>query len=168
MKFADRFFYWLGQRILRSERRIRTEEFFRCYQIHPTVRFNYPENTFLMGNISIGEHTYINGGRLKSGKNASIRIGQWCAIGHNVSILAITHHPVISTGDRQERPVIEKDIVIGDHVWIGNNVFIREGVTIGDNAIIGANSVVTKDVPPEAIVAGIPARIIKYKSEITK
>ena len=166
MKFTDKLFYWFGQRLLKAERKHKTELFFREYKVHPTVQFNFPENTYLMGNISIDEHTYINGGRLKSGPNASIKIGKWCAIGHNVSILAITHHPVFSTGDIRSRPLIEKDIVIGDHVWIGNIVFIREGITIGNNVIVGANSVVTKDVPSEAIVAGIPAKIIKFKSEV--
>ena len=66
----------------------------------------------------------------------------------------------------EERPSIEKDIVIGNKVWIGSNVFIREGINIGDNSIIGANSVVVKAVPENAIVGGIPAKIIKYKNGI--
>ena len=53
-------------------------------------------------------------------------------------------------------------IIIGDNVWIGDKVSILSGVSIGENAIIGANSVVTKNVPKNSIVAGIPARIIKY------
>ncbi len=56
-----------------------------------------------------------------------------------------------------------KPCKIGNDVWLGYNVFIKQGVTIGDGAIVGACSVVVKDVPPYAIVAGTPARIIRYR-----
>ena len=52
---------------------------------------------------------------------------------------------------------------IGNDVWIGSGVFIKNGITIGDGAIVGAHAVVTKDVPPYAIVCGNPARIIRYR-----
>ena len=54
-------------------------------------------------------------------------------------------------------------IKIGNDVWIGDGVFIKNGVTIGDGAIIGARAVVTKDVPPYAVVVGVPAKVIKYR-----
>ena len=54
-------------------------------------------------------------------------------------------------------------IHIGNDVWIGDEVFVKNGVTIGDGAVLGARSVVTKDVPPYAIVAGVPAKIIRYR-----
>ena len=55
---------------------------------------------------------------------------------------------------------IEKDIIIGDYVWIGDNVFIDAGVKIGSNSVIGANAVVVKDVPPNSVVGGVPAKIL--------
>jgi maltose O-acetyltransferase len=118
-------------------------------------------NTVLDGNISIGANTYVNSAIIQSGVTSKVAIGEWCAIGTNVNILAITHDTEISTG--QIRPVIERDIIIGNHVWVGSNVFVREGCHIGNNTIIGANSVVITDVPDNAVVAGNPARIIKYK-----
>lgn len=131
--------------------------------------YNLP-NTVSLGkvslvgkNISIGGNTYINSGLIQVGHNSRVVIGEWCAIGYNVSILAITHDNSISTGPENERPIIEKDIIIGNHVWIGSNVFIKEGIIIGDNSIIGANSVVTKNVNKNQIVGGIPAKHIKYK-----
>lgn len=57
----------------------------------------------------------------------------------------------------------DKFIVVGNDVWIGNEVIILRGVTIGDGAVIGAGTVVTKDVPPYAVVSGNPAKIIKYR-----
>lgn len=59
----------------------------------------------------------------------------------------------------------EKECIIGNDVWIGCNSTILRGVTIGDGAVIGANSLVTKDVPPYAIVVGSPAKILKYRFE---
>ena len=55
------------------------------------------------------------------------------------------------------------DVTIGNDVWIGTDSIIRRGITVGDGAVIGANSFVNSDVPPYAIVAGIPAKIIKYR-----
>lgn len=58
-----------------------------------------------------------------------------------------------------------RPIHVGKHVWIGMNATIMKGVTIGDNAIVGAGAIVTKDVPANAIVAGVPAKIIKYRTD---
>lgn len=92
-------------------------------------------------------------------------------IGNNVlgaSRIYITdhYHGRIEPGDLElpptRRPLYSKGpVVIEDNVWIGENVTILPGVTIGRNAIIGANTVVNRDVPPDAVVAGVPARIVK-------
>jgi virginiamycin A acetyltransferase len=61
-------------------------------------------------------------------------------------------------------PIVEyKRITIGNDVWIGARAVILDGITIGDGAIVGACAVVTKDVPPYAVVAGVPARVIRYR-----
>ncbi len=95
----------------------------------------------------------------------SIRIGNNLLTGTNVLITDNSH----GTTDRsmtdihpQQRPLASKGpVVIGNNVWLGNNVCIMPGVTVGDGAIVGANSVVTHDIPPYSVAAGIPARIIK-------
>lgn len=93
-------------------------------------------------------------------------------IGNNVlgaSRIYITdhYHGDISSSDLETVPSKRKltskgSVKIKDNVWIGECVSILPGVTIGENAIIGANSVVNKDVPPNSVVAGVPAKIIKY------
>lgn len=90
---------------------------------------------------------------------AYVNIGDDCFIGPNVSIYTVNHpiDPVVRN-TRQEQ---SKPVSIGDNVWIGGSVTILPGVTIGDNVTIGAGSVVVKDVPPNVVVAGNPARIIK-------
>jgi maltose O-acetyltransferase len=152
--------------LYRSHIKLRDKELRVKHNIAKEVKLNYPENIFLHGNIIIGKYTYINGARIISGPNSKVQIGEWCAIGHNVNIIAWTHHPEFATGDERKRPSIEKDIIIGNNVWIGTNVFIKEGIRIGDNSSIGANSVVTKDIEPNSIVAGAPAKLIRKKQLI--
>lgn len=127
-------------------------------KIEDDVILSYP--IFLKGNVSIGKGTYINSySHIKTGSNSKVRIGVYCEISYNVHIWAISHDILYPTGPN--RKLVEKDITIGDYVWIGANVFIKEGVYIGSHSIIGANSVVTKDVLPNTLVAGVPAKIIR-------
>jgi acetyltransferase-like isoleucine patch superfamily enzyme len=94
-----------------------------------------------------------------------VKIGKWCAIGHNVTILAVTHDTGISTGPEQLRPSRKGDVIIDDGVWIGSNVIITPGVHIGKMCVIGGNSVVTKDLPPYTICAGIPCKVLRKKED---
>lgn len=89
---------------------------------------------------------------------SQIEIGSDGAIGRDVIIRDYDGHTIEMEGYE-----IAKPIRIGNHVWIGNRAMILKGVTIGDGAIVAAGSIVTKDVPAHAVVAGIPARIIKQK-----
>ena len=114
-------------------------------------------------NITLGSHSYINGGYLASSKKAGICIGKWCAIGYNVSIISKTHDVFLPTGPNP-LPKKEGNINIGDGVWIGNNVVILPNVDIGDFAVIGANSVVTKNIPAFAVAVGIPCQV-KYMKD---
>lgn len=127
-------------------------------------------------NSVIGYQTYI-------GKYSTINdsiIGKFCSIAEGVKIglynhymYAVTTHPFASLeefGFTEEnyysddiRKSVRKPVIIGNDVWIGVNAIVLRGVVIGDGAVIGAGSVVTKDVPPYAIVGGNPAKILKYR-----
>lgn len=111
------------------------------------------------GNIIMGQNSYMNSGQLVTGKKSKITIGNDCAIGYDVKIIAITHDKNNPMG--KNRKTLEKNITIGNNVWIGSNVFIREGIQIGNNVIIGAGSIITKNIPSNKIAVGNPCRIIK-------
>lgn len=119
-------------------------------------------NSFLI----IGEDTYIgeqNNIRAGGGK---ITIGKKCLISQQVSIIA-SNHSILLDQNIMDQPWDEANnfVTIGDDVWVGCSVQILPGVTIGNGAVIGAGSVVTRDVEPNSIVVGNPARHLKYRSK---
>lgn len=94
-----------------------------------------------------------------------VSIGHDVMMGRDVVIVAVNHafdnldRPMIDQGHRPPQPV-----TIGDDVWIGDRVLIAPGVTVGNGAILALGAVVTKDVPPYAIVGGNPARVLKFRN----
>lgn len=113
--------------------------------------------------ISIGAGTFINY-NLTALDVAPIVIGRDCQLGPHVQLLTPTHP--IDPRMRRDKLESAKPITIGDNVWLGGGVIVLPGVTIGDNSIIGAGAVVTKDVPPDVIAVGNPARVIRSVSEV--
>jgi acetyltransferase-like isoleucine patch superfamily enzyme len=111
--------------------------------------------------LVIGEGTYINRNVFLDATEL-IQIGKQCGIGPGCYITDHDHglDPKLAP---LEQVLISQPTYIGDRVWIGANVTILKGVTIGDDAVIGAGSVVTKDIPPQAIAVGNPAKVIRYK-----
>jgi acetyltransferase-like isoleucine patch superfamily enzyme len=107
--------------------------------------------------ISIGNHTHI-GDRAYLRGGGKIMIGQWCQIANSVIIVTGNHN---LNGKLYYDNVSYKDVFIGNNVWIASNAIILSGVKIGDNSVVAAGTVVTKDVPENVVVAGVPARIIK-------
>ena len=137
------------------------------YRIHPT--FYWGEGTLIYGegNISIDENSYVgrNSFILAHPAGKSVSIGKGCAISHGVHIRTEINKRKRHYSEDLASPPLGADIRIGDYVWIGANAFIGGGITIGDNSIVGANSVVTRDVPPNSIVAGVPARVVGTKED---
>jgi acetyltransferase-like isoleucine patch superfamily enzyme len=124
------------------------------------------------GKIVLGTYSFL---REKSviGSVKSVIIGDYTSIADYVVIMDNNNHP-LNPEDRQIKSSSEKgsdyrkwrhseadSIVIGRNVWIGSFARVCKGVNIGDNAIVAANAVVTKDVPPNTIVAGNPAKVVK-------
>jgi acetyltransferase-like isoleucine patch superfamily enzyme len=129
------------------------------------------------GMLEVGEHSY---GGFKvlvfSGDSARVKIGKWCSIASDVEIMpggnhridTVTSYPMRQylVPDHMERvgkPWSKGDVTVGNDVWIGQGAKILGGVTIGDGAVVAAWSVVSKDVPPYAIVAGVPARVVRKR-----
>ncbi|MBP5343803.1 MAG: CatB-related O-acetyltransferase [Alphaproteobacteria bacterium] len=126
--------------------------------------------------MTVGEHSYI-GPRFRC-DSIETSIGKFCSIAADVTI-APGQHPIdwLSTSpfqyatSNQLVPHQRLDnwmhnhtpAVIGNDVWIGCYAIVQDGVHVGDGAIIGSNAVVTKDVPPYAIVGGVPAKVIRYR-----
>ncbi|MBY0099492.1 sugar O-acetyltransferase [Mesobacillus maritimus] len=107
-------------------------------------------------NIKVGKNVFINSG-CRFQDQGGITIGDGVLIGHNV-VLATLNHDI----DPRKRSTLHPaPISIGQDVWIGANATVVPGVTIGDGAIIAAGAVVTKDVPPNVIVGGVPAKVLK-------
>lgn len=105
-------------------------------------------------NILVGENFFVNY-NVTILDRAKVFIGDNVMIGPNVLISTVSHPT--SPMERREQMSFAKPITIGSDVWIGGNAVILPGVTIGDNAIVAAGAVVTRDVAPNCIVAGVPA-----------
>lgn len=128
---------------------------------------------------TIGTHTYGSLELIDSNGSDDINIGRFTSIGPNVKIICGNHnykflsnYPFKSIGNDFWRPLDDVDdhiyngvTSIGNDVWIGHSVIIKGGININDGAVIAAGSIVTKDVPPYAIVGGSPAKILKYRFE---
>ena len=124
------------------------------------ISFNVVINT--PENISIGSGTAVNNNANLNGRGGII-IGNDVLIGFETIINTSSWNYANLDIPINNQGVSSKPITIGNNVWIGARVYISPGVKIGDGAIIGVNSVVTKNVPSNTIVAGIPAKIIKYR-----
>lgn len=106
--------------------------------------------------LKIGDNTYLNGGSIDCSHHISI--GDDCAIADGVQIMDNSWHAVNSQ-------IGGGEIEIGNNVWIATGAMILPEVKIGDGAIVAAGAVVTKDVPPRCMVAGVPAKVIKENVE---
>jgi maltose O-acetyltransferase len=109
-------------------------------------------------NIRIGARCFANFG-LVALDVAAITIGDDVQIGPNVQLLTPTHP--VEPGPRRDKWEAAEPITIGDNVWLGGGAIVLPGVAIGDNTVVGAGSVVTRDLPPDVVAVGNPARVIR-------
>jgi acetyltransferase-like isoleucine patch superfamily enzyme len=92
-----------------------------------------------------------------------VRIGEQCVIADRAMFIDFDHGVVEVERPIRKQGIYKRKVEVGSNVWIGYGACILRGVRVGDNSIVGTNSVVTKDVPANAVVAGIPARIIRMR-----
>src|SRR5690554_4725410 len=122
--------------------------------------------------ISKGKESYHNGNFIVKGKGGMLEVGSFCAIGADVKVILANHdfsktcmqYSFYEKHFKLKNKAHENLITIIEHdVWIGDNSILLPGITVGTGAVIGAGSIVTKDVPPYAIVAGNPAKILRKR-----
>jgi acetyltransferase-like isoleucine patch superfamily enzyme len=107
-------------------------------------------------NLTLGRNVFINIG-CRFQDTGGITIGDGTLIGHGSTLTTLNH----SVDPDRRADMIPAPIVIGRNVWLGAAVTVVPGVSIGDGAVVGAGSVVTRDVPTDTIVAGVPARFVR-------
>lgn len=126
--------------------------------------------------VTVGRYTYGNPQLLLWTESERIEIGSFCSIAASVTIFAggehncnwVTTYPLrivlgLPLAGEDGHPRTKGDTVIGNDVWIGYGASVLSGVRVGHGAVIGAHSLVAKDVPPYAVVAGNPARLVRFR-----
>jgi acetyltransferase-like isoleucine patch superfamily enzyme len=111
-----------------------------------------------VGNVIIGDHTRIG---LHNTIIGPVEIGSHVNLAQGITVTALNHNFNDTNKRIDEQGVSTNPVTIEDDVWIGANAVILPGVTIGNHSVVAAGAVVTKDVPPHSLVAGVPAKVIK-------
>ena len=111
-----------------------------------------------VGDVIIGDHTRVG---LHNTVIGPVRIGSHVNLAQGITVTALNHNFADKDLRIDEQGVSTVPVTIGDDIWIGANAVILPGVTIGNHSVVAAGAIVTKDVPPHSLVAGVPAKIIK-------
>ena len=114
------------------------------------------------GVVEIGAKT-VMGQECTISAYQRVRIGEQCVIADRAMFIDFDHGIVEVERPIRSQGIYKRDVEVGNNVWIGYGACILRGVSVGDNSVIGTNAVVTKDVPANAVVGGIPARIIRMR-----
>jgi acetyltransferase-like isoleucine patch superfamily enzyme len=114
------------------------------------------------GSVSIGAKTVL-GQECTISSFQHVSIGRECVIADRVMLIDFDHGMVEVERPIRLQGIYKRDVRVGNNVWIGYGACVLRGVTVGDNAVIGTNAVVTRDVPANAVVGGVPARLIRMR-----
>ena len=158
---------------------MRIKEYLKLFIFRRQIKQCYPEsqikllNCFNPKRIKLGIASYGEIEVIAFNNVSKLEIGNYCSIAQNVRFILDADHQIKSISSYPFKVKLlqsklfeatsKGDIVIDDDVWIGYGATIMSGVHIGQGAVVAAGAVVTKDVPPYAIVGGVPAKIIKYR-----
>jgi len=170
MKFALDYLY----SYIKFDRYKKSISFFSCWDRDTKLAKNvYIACGVRLGFCDVGEYTrirhfstiyYTTIGKFSTiSKNSRIGIGQHPTNLVSTNLIFYKSNPITNKWVRPIKFEEYKPILIGNDVWVGESSMIMGGVKIGDGAVIAARSVVTKNVPPYAIVAGVPAKVVKYR-----
>lgn len=121
-----------------------------------TVRVFPPLYADFGKNLHLGNEVFINA-CCHFQDHGGVTLGEGCQIGHGVVFATLNHN----LAPQERKTTCPAPIILGRNVWVGANATILQGVTIGDNAVVAAGAVVTKDVAPNTVVGGVPARVIR-------
>ena len=111
-----------------------------------------------VGDVIIGNHTRIG---LHNTIIGPVTIGSHVNLAQGITITALNHNFDNSEKRIDQQGISTKEVVLEDDIWVGANAVILPGVTIGKHAVVAAGAIVTKDVPPHSLVAGVPAKVIR-------
>jgi acetyltransferase-like isoleucine patch superfamily enzyme len=114
------------------------------------------------GTVEIGEKT-VMGQECTISAYQRVRIGEQCVVADRAMFIDFDHGVVEVERPIRVQGIYKRDVLVGSNVWIGYGACILRGVSVGDNSIVGTNAVVTKDVPANAVVGGVPARVIRMR-----
>lgn len=131
-----------------------------------------PAGDYTYGTIHVGDDVHLGMRPTLNASRSSIRIGNKVMFGPEVTIRGGNHRTdlvgrfMFDITDAEKRREDDRGVVIEDDVWIGTRAVIVHGVTIGRGAVVGAGAVVTRSVPPYAVVAGVPAKVVRFRWDV--
>jgi acetyltransferase-like isoleucine patch superfamily enzyme len=132
----------------------------RDVALAPNVSFRNGARVRVGDGAHVGERCL-----LWAGERAGITLGETALLGPEVMITVANYRtlPGVPVVDQSRD---EADVVVGAGAWLGARVVVLPGVTVGEGAVVGAGSVVTRDVPPMAVAVGVPARVVRHRTEV--